>query len=366
MTRSTSVREVRRRRGWSSKSARSARGLRDCAVRWRQNNRIIQLAHNLLEKIATMEATAAVGIGGAIKLEGQRNWNLWKFQVSVLLRGMGLYSMVDGSEDKPKKEEEGAAKWNKRDASAQTQIVMRLCENTMVHIISCKTAAEMWNKLHSVYEQRSSTSLHILQSRFFQYKYEEGSDMATFLAKLQELTAQLKDAGEEVSEKFMITKVLMSLPSSLSHFVSAWESVEPTRQTYDELVARLLVEQERLKSKVNESESVALYSGQNTVKNNNREVKCFKCGRIGHFMSQCKSDKDTRKCFKCNKIGHLKSQCTTRSARNISSEKNNAFVASALSTDFSDLDTSHGQIGKWLVDSGASEHMVSERTLLTN
>lgn len=66
----------------------------------------------------------------------------------------------------------------------------------------------------------------------------------------------------------------MFLPSTLSNFVSAWESVEPARQTYDELVARLLVEEERMKSRASEGESVALYVGQKPGKsyNSNKEM----------------------------------------------------------------------------------------------
>ncbi|CAB3233195.1 unnamed protein product [Arctia plantaginis] len=139
----------------------------------------------------------------AIRLEGQRNRNLFKFQVSVLLRGMDLFSVVDGSQKKPEKDVDD--EWKRKDAKAQTLIVMRLCESTMVHILSCQTAAEMWNKLHSVYEQKSSTSLHILVQRCFQFKFEEGSDTASFLARLQELKAQLKQTGKVLSDKLMIT-----------------------------------------------------------------------------------------------------------------------------------------------------------------
>ncbi|KAH9642661.1 hypothetical protein HF086_011018 [Spodoptera exigua] len=163
------------------------------------------------------------------------NWNIWKFQTIVLLRSQGLLEVTDGSSVKPEEPVEKAA-WEKKDAKAQSWLVTRMSESVMMHIITCTTSAEMWRKLASVYEQKSETSIHIVQQRFFQYKYEEGTAMSTFLSKIEELRNQLKQMGEDISEKFVITKVLMSLPDAYKHFVSAWESAPDDKQTLENLV----------------------------------------------------------------------------------------------------------------------------------
>lgn len=149
----------------------------------------------------------------------------------ILLRSHDLLEVVQGTKVKPELATE-IPKWEKQDAKAQTWLVTRMSENAMMHIITCTTSTQMWKKLTSVYEQKSNTSVHIVQQRFFQYKFDDGTDMSTFLSKIEEMKNQLKQMGEDISEKFVITKVLMSLPDCYKHFVSAWESAPDNEQTY--------------------------------------------------------------------------------------------------------------------------------------
>lgn len=298
-----------------------------------------------------------------IQLEGASNWNVWKFQSMILLRSQDLLKVVQGISVKPEDEIE-RAKWEKLDAKAQTWLVTRMSESAMMHILTCTSSAEMWKKLASVYEQTSETSIHIVQQRFFQYKYEEGTEMSTFLSKIEELKNQLKQMGENVSEKFVITKVLMSLPVSYKHFVSAWESAPDNKQTYDNLVSRLLIEEERLKDREDVPQPSAAFVAKKVEKKN---VKCYKCGKLGHFQSECMSrrnnnssntsDRQSKRCFYCKKVGHLKSECWFKKGKDKDSATGNAFVIMNSS--------GHFEKSQWLVDTGASQHMCRDRNLFT-
>ncbi|XP_063367388.1 uncharacterized protein LOC134655497 [Cydia amplana] len=182
--------------------------------------------------------------------------------------------------------------------------------------------------------------------------------MSTFLSKIQEMQNQLKQMGEEVSDKFVITKVLMSLADEYKHFVSAWESAPDDKQTMDNLVARLLVEEERVKEK---GEAPTPSSSAFIAKNKNN-AKCMKCNRLGHYASECrsnnsnnKSEGHNNKCFYCGKGGHNKAQCWFR--KNKEQKKSNAFVVS-------DSLEPHNKT-LFLVDSGSSEHICRERALFS-
>lgn len=152
----------------------------------------------VVETSSKMETHAV----SAIRLEGQKNWSSWKFQVSVTLKGAELFEVVNGTEVKT---DANASDWAKKDARAQSIIVSRLSEAVMVHVLTCETAKDMWTKLGAVYEAKSATSMLRLQQKFLQCKYE-GGDLSVFLSTLTSMKCELKQGGETVSDQFLMTK----------------------------------------------------------------------------------------------------------------------------------------------------------------
>lgn len=178
---------------------------------------------------------------------------------SVILKGRGLFSIVTGDVPKPTDPEE-AGKWEKNDAKAQELLVTRMEEGSLTHILSCTTSKDMWSKLKSVYDKESFVSVHLLQQKFFSLEFVD-NNVSIFISQIEEIRNKLKQAGEEISDKMVITKVLMSLPERYKHFRSAWESVSDDKQTLEELTSRLFVEDERSKSS---EETTALVGASNT------------------------------------------------------------------------------------------------------
>ncbi|CAH0723982.1 unnamed protein product, partial [Brenthis ino] len=311
---------------------------------------------------------------GVVQLEGARNWSVWRFQMTVILRDQGLYKIVSS----PNVKHGGAAETTKtgqasaepeqasveKDIKAMSAIVTRLAEPVLHHVITCQTAHEVWSRLHSIYEKNGETSLMLQQQRFFALKFEDDMSVADFISKVQEQQQTLKRLGEAVTDRMAMSKIIMSLPLKYAHFVSAWESCAEEKQTMDNLTARLLVEEERLNNKCSSKaeESVALFSkGQKGTNKGN--FKCFLCHKPGHLKKDCKLK---NVCFKCNKPGHFKDKC--KASKNDKKDKENsdkgnkktesAFVSTVL---VSASDRSIDE--KWLVDSGASHHMTYQKEL---
>ncbi|KAJ8891397.1 hypothetical protein PR048_010913 [Dryococelus australis] len=141
----------------------------------------------------------------------------------------------------------------------------------------------MWSKLKSVYDKESVVSVHLLQQKFFLIEFKEDS-VAIFMSKLEEIRVKLKQAREPISDKILITKVIMSQPEQFKQFRSAWEFVPLELQSVQELISRLLTQQERIGSR--DEEVLVLDSVSNRSSR-----KCYTCGKDGHLARFCDKNK---------------------------------------------------------------------------
>lgn len=131
------------------------------------------------------------------KLEGQENWQDWKFQIKIQLEVNNVMHSVetkfeepekpaDTEEDKVKEDHmKKVAQLKKCEFMAQNLIVTSVSSQVRQFINMCTSAKEMWDKLHSVYEQRTEQRQDRLFNEFFGIKVKDSADsVAKHIAKL--------------------------------------------------------------------------------------------------------------------------------------------------------------------------------------
>ncbi|KAF2889779.1 hypothetical protein ILUMI_16394 [Ignelater luminosus] len=176
-----------------------------------------------------------------IILKGSENWPVWKFRTVIELKAKELYDVVENPRDENLSKNE-LSEWIKRDQLAQDLIVTIMDEGPTNHILTFHIAHDMWQKSLTVYDKKSEVSVHMVQQKFFNYKCE-GQGLAAHVSSLEDIRNQLKQLGEDMSDRMLITKILMTLPNDLAHFASAWESVDENKQTLNEPMTRSLIEE---------------------------------------------------------------------------------------------------------------------------
>lgn len=127
------------------------------------------------------------------------NWNVWKFQIKVVLIAKGLYEITRGTENAPVGDNKNLEKWKMKNAKTQEALVVRMEEDIISHVMQCETAKEMWLKLESVIERRSEVSTHLFNEQF------QDETVNSFITNVTNLQAKLKQQEEVIPEKMIQT-----------------------------------------------------------------------------------------------------------------------------------------------------------------
>ena len=195
----------------------------------------------------------------------------------------------------------------KDDATARFIILSNLDEAQQGCVLSCVSAKEMWDKLGLIHEQKTATNKLGLLQTFHTYRMSEADTAVQHVARVTNMASQLKDVGENVSDATIMAKILASLTGRFSTLQVASDSVEPARQTLDNLQERLIREDTRLNGDDEKSEALAATaksrrargpkSAENKKTENKRDMKdvqCYKCQRIGYIATRCRNKRKPR------------------------------------------------------------------------
>ena len=237
----------------------------------------------------------------------------WKYQIKKLFIAKGVDDIGDGSRPMPANRRSIARReWTKEDATAGYLISSSLESKKLKPLLICDTAKEMWDKLCLLYEQRSESNKMDMWQKYHEYKVPAGESMEQHIATVQNMAADLIDSGETVPDRSVIAKLIGSLTSKYSVFRSVWDNVDPARQTLENLLERLVAEEERLKTENGESASALVASRRDRERKTDGVKKYGAGNKSNDEKEKKKKNKRSQKnmeCWKCHERGHIASRC---------------------------------------------------------
>lgn len=288
------------------------------------------------------------------KLLGRENYDEWAFAVENFFIIEGLSACMDGTEEDPVIVTKTKAK-----------LVLTIDPSLFTHIKDAKTPKDVWQKLKTLYDDNGFTRKIGLLRTLISLRLETCESMESYVNQLVETAQRLRRTGFQIDDEWVGSLLLAGLPELYSPMLMAIEH-SGIKITTDSIKTKLLDMQvenggnqhcssaftvkfqktkfqkksyggstSRSQCPINKTidEGSTSKSQYHTNKNkdgdNKRQIQCFKCKKLGHFMSQCPNN-----------------------------PKQNVFSATFFSKQFDETE--------WYIDSGASVHLTCCQELLKN
>ena len=290
------------------------------------------------------------------------NWAIWHFQIEHLLKAKDLFGYCDGSltlEDDATAQQ--VATFRKGSQKAFSLLVMAISDPFIYLVMSCTTPEEVWDSLKRHFERNNLANKLFLKKRYFRAEMSESTSIHEHIKYMKELTDKLSAIGASIKEEDQVVTLLGSLPASYSTLVTALEARVDDNLTL-EFVQQALVNEEQKK----------IAGGTQS------DVRFSKSGALVSEETFKKSGfKKRPRCNFCKKIGHISSQCYKKKNQASGSYAKTAeCAADLLFTAVSESPVKHDSLNKcsvaetddlvWLIDSGATSHMINDKSVLRN
>lgn len=274
---------------------------------------------------------------------GKNNYETWCIQAQAVLTRNGLWKHISGSITS--KDEDG-------DLQAKSELLLLICPSEIKQVKNCKTSADIWNKLKSIYDSKGPAKRASLLKQLLLSKLTNDDQIKDHLKQFMETADKLAEMDIQVHDDILTFLMLYSLSPSYDNFRVAIETRD------------VLPKPEELKIKIiEESESRKhCYASENTVNvqqeafyGQNKEKRKFKfctyCKKGGHTITDC-----------YNKPSTSQNKNATRNNKGYKNNNNSANLANEKC--LSSLNNKIIEEDEWVLDSGCTSHMTKNRDYL--
>ncbi|KAL5562397.1 hypothetical protein UlMin_032144 [Ulmus minor] len=188
------------------------------------------------------------------KFDGSNDFGLWKMKMLAHLGNLGL-DLALGKEFLESMDEEKKKEVLKK---AYNTLILSLSDKVLREIVKCKSAAEVWLKLESLYMTKNLSSRLHLKANFFTWKMTEGRDLQGHIDDFNKLVMDLENIGVEYEDEDKALVLLYSLPRSYETLVDILQHGRDTISLED-VVSALKAKEQKWKRDVGEQTGYGLF-----------------------------------------------------------------------------------------------------------
>ena len=297
------------------------------------------------------------------KLEGSKNWQVWKYQMQTVLEAKDLWGHVDGTKTRPEDAGQQPA-FDRSERKTKALLVTSINSDLVYLITECTTSKQIWDKLKERFQRDTIASKLFLKQKFFSLKMKDDDSIEEHLRHMKEITDQLAAINAPIPEDEHIVAILLSLPRTYNTIVTALTAKGDELHLAQVQQALINEEEKRLQSKASKSTTTGSDRGESALRHekfHRKPIRCYECNQEGHISRNCRQ-KNGQKGYKPKgawKPGkHKAAPAETACPEEDNEPSDNAFATGLV--------TASKEENKWIVDSGASQHMTSSHQLFVD
>ncbi|CAM8925753.1 unnamed protein product [Rhodiola kirilowii] len=268
--------------------------------------------------------------------------------------------------------EEEATKWTdeekKRKAEIEVEaynlIILSLGDNIIRKVCDCKTPLAMWKKLESLHANQVAPNLSYLKASLFAFKMNAAKTVDENLDEFLKMSLMLRDTTHALDDVSLVMILMNSIPDSYHVVKDAFQYTGDV-PTFDRFCAALKTRELELKNqKAKSASGLFVKSGKSSFQSNRNKFQ----HKSKSDRNQNENDNNSKqgqssqvKCYHCGKVGHFRRNCHKWLARPKNpgnSETNLALTSDKANSSPEVLTVTSGDSGgEWVLDSGCSFHM---------
>ena len=344
------------------------------------------------------------------KLQGCADYRIWKRSMEIQLSSKRKLGFVLGTELRSVTDATDAIQWDTCNTMVISWLHNNISESIKKSILFVNSASEIWKLLHSRFQVANGSRKYKLARDLFHMQQNHRSlvdyytDISSLWEELDDMSVlpAINNITPEITE-FMRVLDTHKQESRLFQFLNGLDDEYSSQRSQILMMSPLpnvenacsIIQQEEsqrdtLKVPIQSSVEIAAMYGK-TQSEAQKLSQCTECGKKGHVRDKCWSVIGYPKWHTKNKGAQISKPGagTRKQANNVSAVENVVITTKQLEqllklipenhrtdTELSDIDSPFSGMvmcntvavhqNEWVVDSGATDHMTSSLSYLTN